>query len=161
MFDDAKRFTFYTTHKINAAAVNHLLEQSDTAILTCNGGDVDGLEICPSLRFSNTNPKINAFDAEDLLAGWFVELFQCIGYDLSQTNELITINSTFILQFDTDVVISLEGDEILYVEEEQTYAYKVTPSFCKHGYCPLTALVEINDDSSIRIEQTIQEYLMP
>ncbi len=160
--DDAKRFTFCITHKINAAAISQRVEPPYEVILPCNGGELDGLELCPSVRFSCTNPKINAFDAEDLLGGWFVEHFQCIDYDLTQTDELITINSTFILQFDTDIPISLQGDEIIYVEEDQqTYAYKVTPSFCKHGYSPLTVLVEINCDNSIRIEQTIQEYLMP
>lgn len=152
---EVKCFTFFTTHKLCASDVNEIIEDKYEPIIK-----IDDLELSPSIKFTCTNPEINEFDADEMLRGFFSELFTPINNEIKNEGENIIINSNFVLQFDVDELISLKDDEITYTEGERTYSYKVSPSFCRTNFPPLTDSIDIKSAKKMTIEEEIKDMIM-
>lgn len=150
---EVKCFTFFTTHKIPASDITEIVEDKYYPVIK-----IGGLELHPTIKFTCTNPEINEFDANDMLGGFFVELFSPINNEIKKEGEHIIIKSNFILQFDVDAPVSLKDHELTYIEE-RNYSYKVSPSFCRVDFPPLTDSIDIKSEKKIIIEEAIKEMI--
>ncbi|AYV13332.1 MULTISPECIES: hypothetical protein [Shewanella] len=152
---EVKCFTFFATQKLHASDITKIVEDKHYPII-----EIDGLELSPSIRLTCTNPNINEFDADDMLGGFFSDLFDSINNEIIEEDGNVIIKSIFVLQFDVDCPISLHGDEITYKEGERDYSYKVSPSFCRTDFPPLTDSIEIKSEKKLTIEEAVKELIM-
>ncbi len=151
---EVKCFTFFTTHKILLSEITKIKKEKHTPII-----EIDKLELIPSLSFTCTNPKINEFDANDMLQGFFEEIFSPIEHKMVEDNENIIINSIFVLQFGLNTQISLKDNKITYVEERE-YSYHISPSFCEVDCPPLTTSINIDSEKQLIIKEEIKAMIM-
>lgn len=157
---EAKRFTFRCSHKVKSSAVSNIADASYFPVLTCSGEDIEGLAISPTIKLTCTNPHIGEFSAENVLRGFFTEAFRHLSSGIQREGEFIVIKSTFILEFGVDDPLSLTGDEIVYIEDDSRYSYRVSPSFCKAGYGPFHEIVDITSEKQLTCEVAIKELLL-
>ncbi len=152
---DVKCFTFFTTHKFLTSEIDDAIDENYGLIFQL--GD---LSVSPSLNFTSINTEIGEYSSENVLRGFFTEAFRHVKTEIEKGEKHIIINSTFILEFGLDDTISLEEDEITYIEDDSVYLYKVTPSFCRHNAPPLTTSVTINSENHLIAKKEIKEMLI-
>ncbi len=150
----AKCFTFLASYRLQAAKVSGCVTvENQPAII------VDDQQLTPFLTFVSTNSDIGASESEGMLEGYFIELFDCLATDVETVDEYLHIDSTFILQFDDGDPVSLNGNEIVYVQEDDIYSYKVIPAFSRADCPMLSESVDIAFEGSITITEALQQMV--
>ncbi len=150
----AKCFTFLASYKLPANKVTGRVETEYLPAII-----VDEQQLTPFLKFTLTNADIGESESEEMLEGYFIELFDCLTLDINTIGDEVNINATFVLQFDVDDPVSLNGNEIVYVQEDGNYSYKVTAAFSR-AICPrLSESVELVFDAQLSITETLQQEL--
>ncbi len=148
---EAKCFTFFTRHRFHKSDITSITESDLFPIIK-----IQDTEVSPFVKFTCTNPEIGESESEEMLQGYFIELFENIKNKITKESDYFILDSTFILQFDTDDPVSLINDEIHYAQEDYVYTYKISPSLSK-SVCPrLSESIDIEHDQFITIEEAIK-----
>ncbi len=148
---EVKCFTFFTTHRFHESDITSITEDDLLPIIK-----IQGTEVSPFVKFTCTNPEIGESESEEMLEGYFIELFKNIKNKITKENDYFILDSTFILQFDTDDPASLINDEIHYAQEDYVYTYKISPSLIKPDCLGLSESIDIEHNQFITIEETIK-----
>ncbi len=152
---EAKCFTFFTTHRFHESDITSITEGELLPIIK-----TQGTEVSPFVKFTCTNQEIGEVESEEMLQGYFIELFKIIDNKITKENDYFILDSTFIIQFSINEPVSLINDEIHYDQEDYVYTYKISPSLCKSNCPRLSESIDIEHDKFITIEEAIKEEII-
>ncbi len=151
---EVKCFTFFTTHRFHESEITSITEGDLLPIIK-----IQDTEVSPFVKFTCTNPEIGESESEEMLEGYFIELFKNINNKITKENNYFILDSTFIIQFSINEPVSLINDEIHYAQEDYIYTYKISPSLSKSDCPRLDESICIEHDQFITIEETIKTKL--
>ncbi len=151
---EAKCFTFFTTHRFHESDITSITEGDLLPIIK-----IQDTEVSPFVEFTCTNQEIGEVESEEMLQGYFIEIFRIIYNKITKENDYFILDSKFIIQFSINEPVSLINNEIHYAQEDYVYTYKISPSLSK-SYCPrLSESIDIEHDQFITIEEAIKKKL--
>ncbi len=152
---EVKCFTFFTTHRFHESDITSITEDDLLPIIK-----IQDTEVSPFVKFTCTNQEIGESESEEMLEGYFIDLFKNINNKLTKENGHIIISSTFILQFEIVDPVSLIDDEIHYNQEDYIYTYKISPSLSKSDCPRLSESIDIEHDNFIIMEEAIKKEII-
>ena len=123
---------------------------------------VDDQIVIPFLKLIPTSTDFSEYDSLSLIHGNIIELFNVAKCDIDETNQELTINAVFTIEFSLGTSVQLRNNELIYTQDggdypEDTgdYSYKIEGTFTNANSPSLTESVDINSVISLESEFSI------